>query len=403
MGRCAYCGEEDYLLFKCSVCGQYYCAKHRVPETHGCNKKADRQFFRPSSKSYQKSSEYYIRSQYLHKKGTSSRIIALLILVGIAGFIYLQYKPSTSDIQDLATNLSSSVNESIQSLKTGLNETKEQAQETIEDILPEPPTQETILQYALDEINRERTKHGVANVTLSPIQCGQTHAENLLELECLSHWDAEGMKPYMRYTLAGGKGVVGENCAWMQSTGYVEPFEAIEKLTWGMIYDDAESNWGHRDNLLDPDHNRVSIGVAYDYSNLFLVQDFEDYYFESAEIISDGTVYEMRYTLSGDWSPEQIAIFYDPLPVTLSVDQLSNPPYDHGYDAGEWVGGIIAGRGRFDEGVTIRAEKWTLSGNTFHTRFDLNTAFTRHGEGVYSLLIWDSDRYYTTYSIWYEP
>jgi len=327
----------------------------------------------------------------------------LLILLGVAGFLYLQYKPSTSDIQDLATNLSSSLEETKESIKKELNETNEQAQETFEDILPEPLTHEDLVQYALDEINRERTKQGQGNVTLSPITCGQIHAENLLELGCLSHWDAEGMKPYMRYSIAGGMGAVGENCAWMKSTGYVDPYEAIEKLTWNMIYDDADSNWGHRDNLLDPNHNRVSIGVAYDYSNLFLVQDFEDYYFESAEASHDGTVYDLKYSASMDWSPDQIAIYYDPLPKDLSVEELSKPPYDHGYDAGEYIGGVVPKRWEMGEGITINAQEWIISGNEFHVTFDMNKALSQRGKGVYTLLLWDSGKYYTTYSIWYEP
>ncbi|MCX6648491.1 MAG: AN1-type zinc finger protein [Candidatus Bathyarchaeota archaeon] len=36
MGRCAECGKEEYLTFKCSVCGEDYCSEHRLPESHGC-------------------------------------------------------------------------------------------------------------------------------------------------------------------------------------------------------------------------------------------------------------------------------------------------------------------------------------------------------------------------------
>ena len=38
MKSCSYpdCVEEDSLPFKCKLCEQYYCAKHRLPEQHDC-------------------------------------------------------------------------------------------------------------------------------------------------------------------------------------------------------------------------------------------------------------------------------------------------------------------------------------------------------------------------------
>ncbi|MFW9852606.1 MAG: AN1-type zinc finger domain-containing protein [Candidatus Thorarchaeota archaeon] len=40
MKGCSYpgCEEEDSLPFKCKLCSQYYCAKHRLPEQHDCPK-----------------------------------------------------------------------------------------------------------------------------------------------------------------------------------------------------------------------------------------------------------------------------------------------------------------------------------------------------------------------------
>jgi len=40
MKGCSYpdCEEEDSLPFKCKLCSQYFCAKHRLPEQHDCLK-----------------------------------------------------------------------------------------------------------------------------------------------------------------------------------------------------------------------------------------------------------------------------------------------------------------------------------------------------------------------------
>ena len=34
--RCAKCGREEFLPFRCKLCGQPHCLDHRLPENHGC-------------------------------------------------------------------------------------------------------------------------------------------------------------------------------------------------------------------------------------------------------------------------------------------------------------------------------------------------------------------------------
>ena len=36
MVKCAVCGKELLMPFKCSYCGEYFCAEHRLPEKHNC-------------------------------------------------------------------------------------------------------------------------------------------------------------------------------------------------------------------------------------------------------------------------------------------------------------------------------------------------------------------------------
>lgn len=36
MAKCEYCGKEVLYPFKCSFCGFYFCAEHRLPENHDC-------------------------------------------------------------------------------------------------------------------------------------------------------------------------------------------------------------------------------------------------------------------------------------------------------------------------------------------------------------------------------
>ncbi len=255
--------------------------------------------------------------------------------------------------------------------------------------------------YALSEINVERSKAGLKNVTLSHIDCAQGHADEMLKSRYLSHWGLDGSKPYMRYTSAGGRASVAENAAYISSTGTLDAYTSIHQLNWDMVYNDSGSNWGHRDNMLNPDHNRVSIGVAFDGSTLSLVQDFEDYYFTVAEVKQSGPVISLTYTstISG-WKPEQVGVYYDSLPQPLTKEQLSNSPYNGSYDAGDLVGGVVPKGFHLNQGVTVNASSWSTSGSTFNTSFDLEKIFSSRGVGVYTLYIADSSGTYTSVSVW---
>jgi uncharacterized protein YkwD len=271
---------------------------------------------------------------------------------------------------------------------------------------PSEFSHEELVYYALSLINSDRQSMELQNVTLSTIDSGQLHAENMLKNKVLSHWDTNGYKPYMRYTLANGKGAVSENVAWLYNSGGLDPVEAIEKLEHDMMYDDASSNWGHRDNILNAFHNKVSIGIAYDRTNVYFVQDFEDDYVSwstlslSNQVLMEGTILKAGESIS------QVAIYFDN-PTSLTTQQLENPPYNGGYDAGIYVGMVVSpppSGSQYlppEEGILIIANIWSVTGQNFNIRFDMSTAFAQYGSGVYTLYLWtDSNNCLTSLSIW---
>jgi len=266
-------------------------------------------------------------------------------------------------------------------------------------ILPETISHEELVDYALSLINSDRQSKGLQNVTLSNIDSGQRHAEDMLENHFFSHWDTSGYKPYMRYTLAEGKGAVSENIATM--FWYSDIKEDLKELEWSMMYDDAEWNWGHRDNILDPFHNKVSIGVAYDSNDLYLVQDFEDDYISWSALSVSYSKVTMRGTITESGSSiSQVQIHYDNV-ATLTSWQLENSPYNGSYDVGTYVGLVVSEGWEATEGITITATTWSQSGSNFDMVFDLSPAFAKYGKGVYTLYLWtDSDNCLTSFSVW---
>ena len=81
-------------------------------------------------------------------------------------------------------------------------------------------------QYMLELINEERAAVGLSPVSLGDNIAAQIHAESSLE-NCFSgHWGIDGLKPYMRYSLAGGyqsngESGLGSDYCIEESDGYV--------------------------------------------------------------------------------------------------------------------------------------------------------------------------------------
>ncbi len=128
-----------------------------------------------------------------------------------------------------------------------------------------PANYDTLANYSLTVINQDRESAGISPVILSPIPSAQQHADSMLQNGYFSHWDTQGYKPYMRYTILNGTGFVEENVAYESttlptfiSTSSVEA--AINSLEWQMMNNDSTCcQNGHRDNILTSFHNRVSI------------------------------------------------------------------------------------------------------------------------------------------------
>lgn len=224
----------------------------------------------------------------------------------------------------------------------------------------------------------------------------------MLKNHYFSHWDTQGYKPYMRYTLAGGKGSVSENIGYAKYSLLSDPKEAIAKLEFNMMNDDAEWSWGHRDNILDSLHDKVSIGIAYDNENIYLVQDFEDDYvsWSALTVSNSGVIMKGTFMESGS-SISQVQIHYDNV-ASLTFQQLANAPYNGSYDAGTYVGLVVSSGWEAKEGITITATTWSQTGSNFDIAFDLFPAFAKYGKGVYTLYLWtDSNNCLTSFSIWY--
>ena len=301
-------------------------------------------------------------------------------------------------------------------------------------------------QYMLELINTEREKAGLNPVELGDNIAAQLHAESALENCFSSHWGIDGLKPYMRYSLAGGYQSNGENghgsdyCI-KERDGYRAIRSATEEVR------QAVEGWmespGHRRNILGRFHKKVNIGLAWDRFNFLAYQHFEGDYVEFSELpdIENGGLTFEGTTKNGVQFAEKndlgVQIYYDAKPRQLTRGQVSRtycydnglpvaalrPPLARGWrypqtaytriykpcpnpykvrsdapapsshvEAGKfWQEAYDASRTRQDVTIHvpwITASMWTASGESFSVKANINEVLEEHGDGVYTIIVW---------------
>jgi len=257
--------------------------------------------------------------------------------------------------------------------------------------------------YALGLINQDRAANGTGSVTLDYNKAAQQHADSMLYYGYFSHFDTQGYKPYMRYTLLGGRGADFENVAYYYysiphflTTRSVEG--AIKNLEYSMIYNDSSccAN-GHRYNILNPLHNQVSIGVAYNSTTVFFDEEFENDYIDLNFAVAPSSASTPYYvTLTGVptgsfTAPSSVYVAFDGTPNSTTQAQLNSGPHEYG--PGIFVGGVLPRTGffgdcgQFESGTTVCADTWTVSSKSVDIAFPLDPFIKSDGPGVYTLYL----------------
>ena len=272
--------------------------------------------------------------------------------------------------------------------------------------VPKSVPREELIQHVLDMINRDRIKFGLLPVKLSSNQAAQAQAEDVFRTKQISHWNTKGEKPYMTYTEYGGKGAIQQNVAIagfgtedykqcinniLVDCERIEPLRTVDELQYEMMYNDKECcNNGHRNNILDPRHTHVSIGIVYDGYYLAFVQNFENNYGLNVDVKNS------KITISGalsDGQLDHIGIYYDKMPTREIYEQNKHLL---SYSTGELVAMVVKPLppGYYYKSLQgyniIEANKWTAQDHSVSVVFDLADAVDK--DGVYTLFTAVKDR-----------
>ena len=136
------------------------------------------------------------------------------------------------------------------------------------------PTASQAKALMLTLINDARADAGLDAVELGQNPAAQIHADTSLANCFYRHWGMDGLKAYMRYSLAGGyqsnaENAVGWNYCIKASDGY-RPLSGIyaevREAMQGLM-----NSPGHRATILDPAHRKVNISLAWNRYNCLAV------------------------------------------------------------------------------------------------------------------------------------
>ena len=316
--------------------------------------------------------------------------------------------------------------------------------------------------YMLALINVERAKAGADPVVLGDNIAAQLHAESTLANCFSSLWGVDGLKPYMRYSLAGGYQSNRENRRGLDYC--ITASDRYRAISIEQKIQDTLEGWMEsppdQRRFLDHLVKKVNIGLAWDRYNFSVSTNFEGDYVEYVQL---PTIENGIFTMSGtvkngagfaDERDLGVQIYYDQPPQPLTRGQLvrtycsgngpqiallrrplppnrfyseheftktykqcpdphevpadapapTSPDEAHAFWEAAYRASQLAPEVPI-MGPRITALEWTTSANAFSVAADISDLLARHGNGVYSITVWgviDGERdVISKYSIFY--
>jgi uncharacterized protein YkwD len=152
----------------------------------------------------------------------------------------------------------------------------------------------TAQRYLLGLVNRDRAEHDLGPVVWdeAAARAGQRHAEDMAAKGFTAHIGSDGSVPELRYTEAGGGGMVMENVGCVADAEPRRPArdprfsaDSIERVQKAFM-DEVPPHDGHKKNILMPWHTSLGVGLAQPegFDIACMAQEFVDHWGEYDEL-----------------------------------------------------------------------------------------------------------------------
>lgn len=181
----------------------------------------------------------------------------------------------------------------------------------------------------LDMINEEREVEKVPPVKLDEFatEVATKHAWDMVRGEFTSHWGRDGLKPYHRYSFAGGTDATAENVSSADKTWSTK--EKDLKLDTAYLhlrlYQEKPPNDGHRKTVLRAQHTHVGLGIVVHELRLRMVELFVSRYVEVRPVVREsrpGANVLFTGKIRSGYRLNSVQIHYEPLPEIPDLDWL---------------------------------------------------------------------------------
>ncbi len=185
----------------------------------------------------------------------------------------------------------------------------------------------------LEMVNEERAVEKVPAVAMDELatQVATKHAVDMATAQFVSHWGRDGLKPYHRYSFAGGTDATQENISAADNTWSMKLKDLKQDTAYlhVRLYQEKPPNDGHRKTILAPQHTHVGFGIAIDHLRLRLVELFVARYLRvgpvrrsakaGTEILFSAKMLDRRYEVS------HVEVCYEPIPEAPGLSWLQQP------------------------------------------------------------------------------
>ncbi len=185
----------------------------------------------------------------------------------------------------------------------------------------------------LEMVNEEREVEKVPPVAMDELatQVATKHAIDMATGQFFSHWGRDGLKPYHRYSFAGGTDATQENVSAADSNWSMKLSDLKQDTAYlhVRLYQQMPPYDAHRKTILAPQHTHVGFGIAIDQLRLRTVELFVARYVKirpvkrsakpGSQLFISGKVLDGRYVLS------HVEVCYEPLPKAPELNWLRQP------------------------------------------------------------------------------
>lgn len=192
---------------------------------------------------------------------------------------------------------------------------------------------EEIRANLLEMINEERAVAKVPLLAMDELatRVATKHAIDMAAAEYASHWGRDGLKPYHRYSFAGGTDATQENVSAADNTWSMKLKDLKQDTAYLhlRLYQEKPPNDGHRKTILAPQHTHVGFGIAVDNLRLRVVEMFVAKHVEVDPVLRvakpGGQLYFLAQTINPQYVLNHVEVFYERLPTPPESSWLRQP------------------------------------------------------------------------------